>query len=170
MAQTFIDTITKGTNPCGFCMTGHHDTCKGVIRNGNLSLIQCACSCSDEKTQRCTECHSTNQDDLGRPWLCDDRDACRARIEARVSASPVQRKIKAVQEAPRPLRVGKTASACLCCGEPTKGGKFLPGHDSKWLNSRLLLLNTSSVTRDEMLASVAEVSPALADKLKKRIS
>lgn len=37
--------------------------------------------------------------------------------------------------APRPKRKPGAARAksgtCLCCGEPTRGGKFLPGHDAK---------------------------------------
>lgn len=41
------------------------------------------------------------------------------------------------QAAPRRPRVPKaTSGVCDCCGEPTKGGRFLPGHDAK-LASRL---------------------------------
>jgi hypothetical protein len=37
---------------------------------------------------------------------------------------------KAKARNPRPKPKPKTGS-CECCGEPTRGGRFLPGHDAK---------------------------------------
>jgi hypothetical protein len=36
-------------HPCGFCATGHHDLCPGIIRNGALAKIPVwSCLCSEE--------------------------------------------------------------------------------------------------------------------------
>lgn len=47
------------------------------------------------------------------------------RLDTLMSAKAAERASNRVRE-PKP-KVGK----CECCGEPTRGGKFLPGHDAK---------------------------------------
>lgn len=175
MTKTFIDDITIGSRGCGFCMTNSHDKCPGAIRNGNLSIYKCGCSCAEQKTPRCTECHTTDQDNLGRPWLCDDRDACQARIDAKLKESPLHQIITALQAKPkseprRPAAITKAPGQCQCCGEPTKGGKFLPGHDSTWLKTIAAQVNSGQADRTEQIDMVTQVSPALAAKLVKRLA
>lgn len=175
MTKTFIDTIKIGNFKCGFCITNSHNTCPGVIRNGDLSLVQCACDCAKTKTPRCTECHTTDQDNLGRPWLCDDRDACVARIKTRLRNSPLNQRIEEVQARakaePRPTTSNRPSKGlCHCCGEATKGGKFLPGHDSTWLKRIAERVNSGQADRTKQLELVTQVSPALAAKLVKRLA
>jgi hypothetical protein len=65
------------------------------------------------------------------------------------------------------VEVKKYGPRCLCCGEPTKGGKFLPGHDSKYLTTKIAQLEGPWQPVYDQL--VVEVSPAFADKFKKRV-
>lgn len=53
---------------------------------------------------------------------------------------------------------------CGCCGGPTKGGKFLPGHDSKYLNQ--LLVNPDRGRAAEL---ADQVSPAFRRKFDARV-
>lgn len=69
----------------------------------------------------------------------------------------------------RRVKSGRTSGACLCCGEPTRGGKFLPGHDSRFLKVKLAEVHSGQVTSADQVKLVAEVSPALATKFEKRL-
>ena len=167
MSQTiYLDKVAKGHTFCGFCSTGNHDTCRGGYRNGDGSVLICGCECADSKPEFCHHCKSTSPDDLGRPWLCDDRDACEGRLRARMEADEFITNMTRFQGAETRSRSGRSA-ACLCCGEATKGGKFLPGHDSKWLNQKIDGLEGPWMPVYEEISKVA--SPALAEKFKKRV-
>lgn len=55
---------------------------------------------------------------------------------------------------PEPARrarpTGRTAGQCLCCGGPTKGGRFQPGHDARYkgrLRREALTGSTPAVVR-----------------------
>ena len=37
---------------------------------------------------------------------------------------------------PSATKTPKPETKCLCCGEPTKGGKFLPGHDARYVSQQ----------------------------------
>lgn len=174
MKREYIDTVTKGRNVCGFCSTSHHDSCKGGYRNGDGSVLICGCECADSKPQFCHHCKSTNPDDLGRPWLCDDRDACQRRLDIRTEwlwreqgFIQAREQLDNLPGSPRRVLGSKRKGECLCCGEPTKGGKFLPGHDSKWLNKKVNELDGPWMPVYEEISQV--VSPALAEKFKKRV-
>jgi hypothetical protein len=160
----YQDTVAKAVIPCGFCATKSHDSCKGGYRNGNGSVLICGCECADNKPQFCHHCHTIEPDFLGRPWLCDDRDECENRLRVRLAGSPLMTLIRET----RPTQSTRSRKGCLCCGEPTKGGKFLPGHDSKYLNTKI------AECQDKPYMPVynqlaAEVSPAFAEKFKKRV-
>ena len=63
---------------------------------------------------------------------------------------------------------------CLHCGEPTKGGLFLPGHDAAYLAAIVKNIKGEdgvAHTLDEWLAKMAQFgcSQALQDKLTKRV-
>jgi len=170
--EDFVDKVVKGKALCGFCSTGNHDTCKGGIRNGNGSVIVCGCECAEAKPQWCHICHSTDEFDLTRPWLCGDVDECNARLTQRLLGCEwyvevTKYKSEAVDI--RRVKAGRTAGACLCCGEPTRGGRFLPGHDSRFLKSKLAEVHAGKVTSAEQAKVVADVSPALAVKFEKRL-
>lgn len=179
MSATFKDEVKDGGHICGFCSTNAHDFCKAVIRNGDTSLIKCPCACTSNKIERCTECHTSDPDHLGRPWLCDDRAACDGRVEARLAQSPTYQQIKAlrarlddIKAASREIKLAtpKQGGLCLCCGEATRGGNFLPGHDSRWLVNWVERIKNNEITKDAALAEVSKTSTHLAAKLEKRIN
>jgi hypothetical protein len=155
----------KGTTTCGFCSTSRHDSCRGGYRNGDGSVLICGCECADSKPEFCHHCHSTNKDDLGLPWLCDDRDACEGRLRARLESSEFYKTVTTALGVER--RTSRATGKCLCCGEPTRGGKFLPGHDSKYLNALVESTDGPWMAAYERIKN--EASPALAEKFKKRV-
>jgi hypothetical protein len=171
MAQIYIDEVTKGVIACGFCSTNVHDTCRGGYRNGNGSVLICGCECADTKPQFCHHCQTREADNLGRPWLCDDRVACEGRVQARLAKLPEYTWLRRSQEvsATSPSRPGRRAAQCHCCGEPTKGGNFLPGHDSKFLNQWVAKLDKEGLPWMDGFKAIEQVSPGLALKFKKRV-
>lgn len=176
MSKTvYLDKVAKGAVTCGFCSTNNHTTCRGGYRNGDGSVLICGCQCADSKTEFCHHCKTTDPGDLGRPWLCDDRDACEGRLKARIEASDFYQSLNQYLSSgdrqkyvAARMRVGGI-NACLCCGESTRGGRFLPGHDSKWLTQKISEIGAGLITRDAQVMDVAGVSPALALKLQKRL-
>lgn len=123
------------------------------------------CYCPDCVPQvRCLTCNNQFADDVDSvTWSCLDMDVCagrvalrrrndsvwqlvqqcktasanqrradradRARIRSQVVDEPLDR--EASTRVPRP-----TSGQCECCGVPTKGGRFSPGHDAR-LKSQL---------------------------------
>jgi hypothetical protein len=172
MSKPFKDEVRSGGRTCGFCSTNSHSNCKGAIRNGDLSVFLCPCPCVANKPKRCTECFSSEPGDLGRPWLCDDRSACDARIQARLDASPTYRKImEFLERNHEPSRTSaRKSAACLCCDQATRGGNFLPGHDGKWLVKWFDKVKQNEVSKDQALDEVTKVSEHLAKKLEKKLN
>lgn len=187
------DTLNKvrpsnAMTTCGHCNVNHHGTCPGGVRNGNGTIYLCGCDCERASKVRCTDCNNRNPEEVGTDWRCIDRDACAADVARRVAESPIgkflaQWRTERAREAhgatestgdaqthrvstPRPSRAPREAGrACLCgCEGMTKGGKFLPGHDSKYLN---ILVELGA---DEARKLARAVSEAFAAKLEKRIA
>jgi len=125
MKEMYSDAISVGTLKCGFCSSSTCDPCKGMIRNGDGSLYQCPCDCFETKVEICTHCKTTNKSFLGRPWLCEDREACADRSKARLAQD------EGYQLLNKYLSALGTSASCLCCGKPTRGGKYLPGHNAR---------------------------------------
>lgn len=176
-------TKTQTLTTCGFCSFGNApQLCPGGVRNGDGTIVLCGCTkdhgCNAGKL-RCTQCNERHEG-VGTDWRCIDQNECEARIQAKLAKNPTIQQIERAREAakqrqavsaPRsaasvsetPRKPSRPSSGqCLCCGEPTKGGKFLPGHDSKYLN-RLV-----EQADDEALALAEAVSPAFAGKYLKR--
>lgn len=191
MALTKEERIAQAdTRTCGFCSTGHHHLCPRAVRNGDLApakISTCNCKagpdCGDD-TLRCLECKSEAQQDIDPDnWRCLDQNACQARVQARLDASPVYQKIKRVKEtamarvsnekvekaakAPKAAKVGK----CLVTGKPTKGGKFLPGMDAKFVSLRVAAVTGGSETVAQARAQFKEndLSDALLAKFERSL-
>lgn len=190
-----MGTQTKMTT-CGHCaFGGHHNTCPSGVRNGDGSIHLCGCKAEGCRAgqRRCTDCNNWTQDEIGPDWHCLNKNDCLAEQERRYATNPTmkwlrdwreqQRSQKAVRsfseerealEAPayraRPSRVPSAAPRdCTCgCGGQTKGGRFLPGHDSKYLN--YLVAQSDKGLGESALALAAQVSEAFAAKLAKRVS
>lgn len=181
---------------CGFCAVGgdtnegQHSACRRAIRNGNGAIMICMCESpfhGGPVTPFCTECYSKDQEGVDpKLYLCWDRETCEAKVEERVAKNPAMQQIRQANEkavlrmiaegrrsAPRVKSEPKPKTGkCLCCGETTGGGKFLPGHDA-----RLLSRFVTSVREGEKKLDVARsefaalgVSDALLAKFDKRVA
>ena len=143
------------TRKCGFCATGDHDICARTHRNGKVPntkidrLITCGCvapGCPARKL-RCMDCKNVREDEIDpESMLCSDREACVTVQEQRRADSPFYQQIKQIKEKvmadQKVEKAEKAAKApkvgtCLVTGKPTKGGKFLPGMDAKYVSLRV---------------------------------
>lgn len=170
---------------CGFCSTGAHELCPGGVLNGNgEEVITCPCSCELAGLPRCLDCNRRGEDVNPEAWRCSDPDDCRAFIERRLADDPVIQQIRKIRadlagsnqpsdrpRAPRAPSSRPTRGQCLHCGEATKGGLFLPGHDSAHVSAAVTAIRSGSTTVDEVITLWAGqgISDALQGKLKKRV-
>jgi hypothetical protein len=127
-----------------------HDLCPVVVIDGRGTVHRCS-DISHAGHATCTWCGADEEIDLA--YLrCVDTLACATRRQEQVAQTDRAQAIKAWDEAtaaekakrpdpvddegvPRPKRVkgeGRpTTGECHHCGEATKGGRFVAGHDSK---------------------------------------
>lgn len=178
--NTTIKTQTHSRHECGFCSTGTHNLCPGGVLNGNKTEVV-ICSCTEHPTVvRCLNCGNKTADEVSNStWSCHDADACQARIDRRrteadqtlyPSREPGWR--SEVKETPARTSRKPSDGQCLCCGDKTKGGRFLPGHDSRYLTMVVKSVNEHQATVD----GVAEImtqegcSMALVAKFRKRVN
>lgn len=178
-------TETPSKHLCGFCSTGHHASCPGGVLNGNLTeVVRCACDCERSALRRCFDCGTREQAEIdATTWRCVDRDACAAHIEKRLAASPVIQQIREIRDALNPTTestpkapqnrraTSKSSGACLHCGEPTKGGLFLPGHDAAYLSAAVKSVAARERTADEIREQWTGqgIGPGLMAKFEQRI-
>lgn len=169
--------------PCGFCSTGHHDRCPGAIRHRGNELWFCGCGCAQSKQVRCLECKSTTAELIG--WHCADKTACDGRREERRRHYPIYQFILEMEQraevasgdgtsAPRAPRAPRqdrpTSGTCRCCGEATRGGSFLPGHDARFVGrlAEMVQTKTGEWTRETALRAL-EDKPKLQAKLTSKL-
>lgn len=169
---------------CGHCNVGHHSSCPGGVRNGNGSIHLCGCTKEGclAGQKRCTECHNRVPAEIGDDWHCLNKNDCDAEVQRRLNSNPSYLRMRALFPVPSVLLVDTeategtptpreprrstrgTGAPCLCgCEETTGGGKFRPGHDSKYL-AKLVALGP------EALDLASAVSPAFAAKFEKRLA
>ena len=174
-------TVKISKHLCGFCSTGGcHDLCPGGVLNGNqVEVVVCPCTCGTPKL-RCLDCNA-REDVNPATWTCNDVEACAQKRAARRSefekttagtltgdGAPKAR-AKAAKLSETPPKAARTGS-CLCCGEPTKGGLFLPGHDARYLARTVTEVKAGASLDDTMTAwHRAGISEALQAKLVKRL-
>lgn len=141
--------------PCGFCQSGFHDRCCiGVKHQGPHVKYQngvvwiCGCEDCEIGRRKCAYCgnkttHEVNPD----TWECLDVEGCHALVEERRFNDPLLRQLREIQEITMAkieeaktekaaTRVAKAKTGtCVCgCDGTTKGGKFLPGHDARFVS------------------------------------
>lgn len=169
---------------CGFCNDNHHQSCPGGVRNGNGSIVQCSCRKIERcGSIRCTDCNNRDAGTIGTDWKCIDRNDCQAEQERSALRNPTYQRVLAVREAhgkpsatqdptdipasaPRPRKAPSLAGKpCTCgCGETTGGGRFKPGHDSKYLNQ------LTAAPGDHSRGHAYEISEAFGKKYDKRVA
>lgn len=171
-----------GKYRCGFCLDGRHENCcRMTYWTTNRQLYTCPCECNADRT-RCTRCRRWDQEVTTDTGRCVDATDCSNylasrhlrsewELPAQSEATRERRERRAANLAAQPA--AKPSGSCLCCGEPTKGGKFLPGHDARYISATAAVL-TDSATPPELLTATLDVvdtlSPVLVAKLTKRIA
>ena len=175
---------------CGFCANFlSHEHCRRAIRNGDGSILLCMCEDpvhADKPNPRCTECYNSNADELDtKLYMCLDATECDERVRRRVSLNPQYQQItqareradeRAVAEGRRKPKREKVppkpkTGNCLCCGEQTSGGKFLPGHDARLVSQTATAVAAGTLTREDAITKFAELgtSDALVAKLTRKL-
>lgn len=132
---------------CGWCLTGHHPSCRGVLAGKGPEPLVCACECDQAADARRRVSEGT--------WVSP---------ATLVPLTPSE-----FEEDPKECS-RRYGSSCLCCGEPTRGGKFLPGHDSRYLKARERLVRMTTSTVEQEIEKMQErgLSEALQAKFRKR--
>lgn len=171
-----IKTTKLSKFPCGFCSSGAHDHCPGGVLNGDgVTVIVCDCT-EHEAVRRCLDCGARG-DVNPETWTCADADSCQA-VRDRHRRETQERLFPGMDDAPAVAALGKPANrsqtprkaagTCLCCGEPTKGGNYLPGHDSRHLTMLAKGITEGLRTLEDAQSHLP--TDALRAKLAKRVS
>lgn len=149
--------IAPAKHASGFCAPGapetSHNHCRGAFRNGSsakIKILTCPCPHHEGQPLICLDCGTPGQpgEIHETTRVCLDRAECEAQRQAKVEADPMIRQIRQAQEhaaerreeagiPTKPVRVRAatperpTTGTCHCCGEATKGGLFVAGHDAR---------------------------------------
>lgn len=155
---------------CGFCAhSGTHEKCPAGVPNGDGRIIRCTCGCPTSQGVRCTQCGNRHPDEV-QNWKCIDPDQCASNTRAHLQNSGFYaRADQAAERATHTPRTPQGKGGCLCCGEPTRGGKFRPGHDGRWVTQQVEAVRVHGENKTEVLARAQQVSPALATKIATRL-
>lgn len=120
---------------------------------------------------RCLDCKNEADGEIGDDWRCLDREACAIEQQRRLDANPYVRLVREVErrvsetqteekaaKAEKAEKAPKPATKCVHCDQPTRGGKFLPGHDARFVSEQVsLVLNDESTTEEGVLAKMKEL-------------
>ena len=167
--------VKTGKIRCGFCVTGHHDKCCIAIPLGKDSTRhtwRCACNCNIGRT-KCVNCNRRDVEVTSQSTCLDAedckvyRDTKRRQYMAELTGT-VPPEIPGDGQTPKPKPRASVAKVCLCCGEPTRGGKFLPGHDARYLSLQLKRYLEED-DKGAVLEEVRQISESLLGKLQIRV-
>ena len=171
--------VKTGKIRCGFCITGNHDKCCIAIPQGKGTtrhIWRCACNCVTGRT-KCVNCSRRDIEVTGQSTCLDAedcriyRDTKRRQYMAELTGKPIVDTPSdgQVMDAITRPKARAVSKVCLCCGEPTRGGKFLPGHDARFLSLQLKRYLEED-DQDAVLEEVRRISAALLGKLQTRIT
>lgn len=125
-----------------------HQRCKGghVDTRGSVTLCECPCHAGKPSCIRC----GAGDSELDDSRSCIDVEGCVERYRDQIANNPRTEKYRRIQETAsaeraaaaseakraiaageRPPRRGSEPKPCAHCGEMTKGGTFVMGHDAK---------------------------------------
>ena len=133
------------------CVTNHHEGCKGQrvrranTKDGGVIDIHELCDCDCHHTLhpvRCLRCNTSGTAFYA--GYCTDTELCAQNLETALAQDVTMQKLRSSKEHGRNARAaaGDTPStakpapkqktgSCEHCGQPTKGGRFVAGHDAK---------------------------------------
>lgn len=188
MTTALVRKTRPSTMVCGFCSSGHHNLCPRAVRNGDGTPLPCACNepyCGGQ-VLRCLDCKNEADGEIADSWRCIDRDACADTQRVRLDRNPHLRLVRevmkrvaetqAVEKAEKAKAEKKVKEPTYCvhgCGGETKGGKFLPGHDARYVAElvKAILDKDDPLTEDKALEKMGEqgLTEALQQKLQKSV-
>lgn len=175
-----------GQYPCGFCNNGFHENCVGATKNGQNApskVIVCGCAqegCGSTKL-RCLDCNTRIIDYIDPAyWRCVEQAECMLRQQQYLDNDPLVQSIRKIKEssmakaetekkpaAPK----APTTGTCLVTGKPTKGGKFAPGQDAKYVSIKVAAVVAGKTTEADVLKEMTGhgLSDALKAKFQKSV-
>lgn len=187
-------TVSDGSL-CGFCQSGHHNRCAiGVKYTGDQPhakypegiVWRCNCPiCQNEAKgkMKCARCNNTKTEEINpETWECLDTEACHSTVQRRLDNNPLIQQLREIKErvdmakateskakAEKAAKAPKEPTFCVCCGEPTKGGKFLPGHDARYVSTLVEAVTSKNQTKAQAVKTLkdAGASDALQAKFEK---
>lgn len=174
--------LAKVISSCGFCNTGTHASCVigTVMRRSSKYpegvVWQCKCpdavcmAIREASPVKCTECGNRNTSEVDRDtWLCIDTADCNAVVTARRDSDPLLANIRKAKEMAKitedkakteKAKAAPKTGTCQCgCAGTTKGGKFLPGHDARFVSTLVTTVEDAGFTK----ASMASARKSLKD-------
>lgn len=144
--------------PCGFCNDKNHQRCAvGVKHTGRHDKypqgVVWTCTCEEAGCtlgrRKCAYCNNRNTDEVDPgTWECFDIESCRASVQAKRESDPLYHQMIEIQRRAEMAKIENAAEktakraeskpktgTCVCgCAGETKGGKFLPGHDARFVS------------------------------------
>ena len=156
--------------PCGWCIDGIHDKCVGAIRSPQGGLWFCDHP-DRNPTLRCVDCGNKTEGDIDpEHWECIGEHPRRTNRKIFQARARVQSSATAPAKKPKLKMVMSRDCTCRCGGQ-TRGGLFLPGHDSRYLSAAVRSISDGTEHLDTVLAEMkdAGVSDALRNKLMNRL-
>lgn len=151
--------VTVSTDTlCGFCNDGNHKACAIGVKymgrqahakypNGIVWACRCTSGGCTQGRRKCAVCGNRVTEEVNpETWQCFDVEACQAVVETRRENSPFLAQLREIKERVEMAKVQEAATkkkatspktgTCVCgCEGTTKGGKFLPGHDARFVSS-----------------------------------
>lgn len=183
-------TIRDGGHQCGFCGSGDTDRCvRGTKYMGNLphakfpeGVVWVCKNANGER--RCARCNNRKTKEIDpETWECFDVEGCHATVEKRLQDDPFMQELREIKERVDMAKIQdnkvkaekvtktKEPTHCVCCGEATKGGKFLPGHDARYVSTLVEAVISKNQTKAQAAKTLkdAGASDALQAKFEKSL-
>ena len=183
---------------CGWCVdtANDHENCvlavemetgDGPAKSRTKYPWLCPCEYCKEHfpgRTRCTRCNRRGVV-IDEFWHCVNEIDCIEHRKRKRANDPMMRQIDEIRaelagapidgEDPKLHRKSRHTNAkaktgsCVCCGEPTRGGKFLPGHDSRYVSRQAALYVKHDPNAPEIYTAMENLGPALHAKFIKQV-
>lgn len=184
-------TVKEG-HLCGFCNTGNTEKCvrgtkyMGIQPHAKFpeGVVWVCRSANGER--RCARCNNRNTPEIDpETWECFDIEGCHATISKRLDDDPFIQELREIKErvnmakiqdnkakTEKVAKAPKEPTYCVCCGEATKGGKFLPGHDARHVATLVEAVLSKNQTKAQAAKGLKDVgaSDALQAKFDKSLT